>query len=223
MWQRVLYRQGYHLAALVLLLAAVAGAFRLPGVGQGSLWGVGSATWLAIAVGWTVAHQVWIVPVWRLQLENQWVTRRNARVGFGLYLVVFFIFLAGRLVLAILLGIANHATLPLPGWLGWLLAGVAALPTAFLGYSVVRFFGLARAAGGDHFLPAYREMPMASGGIYDYVDNGMYIFGMLVLWLPALLAGSMGGLVFAAFSHVYIWVHYYTLEKPDLQRIFGEG
>ena len=51
----------------------------------------------------------------------------------------------------------------------------------------------------------------------------MYTFGLLVVWLPGLLAASKTALLSAAFSHVYIWVHYYCTERPDMRRIYGKG
>jgi len=27
--------------------------------------------------------------------------------------------------------------------------------------------------------------------------------------------------VVAAFSHIYIWVHFYVTERPDMRRIYG--
>ena len=42
-----------------------------------------------------------------------------------------------------------------------------------------------------------------------------------MLWVPAFLFQSMAAMVIAAFSHAYIWVHYYATEKPDMKRIYG--
>jgi len=28
-------------------------------------------------------------------------------------------------------------------------------------------------------------------------------------------------LLLAGFNHLYIWVHYYCTEKPDMERIYG--
>ena len=34
---------------------------------------------------------------------------------------------------------------------------------------------------------------------------------------------SAAGLVAAAFNHLYIWVHYFATERPDMLRIYGGG
>ena len=39
--------------------------------------------------------------------------------------------------------------------------------------------------------------------------------------IPGLLAASNEALLVALFNHIYIWVHYYTTEKPDMQRIYA--
>ena len=50
----------------------------------------------------------------------------------------------------------------------------------------------------------------------------MYVFGFAILWVPALLFQSVAALIVAAFSHAYIWVHYYCTERPDMRRIYGK-
>jgi hypothetical protein len=50
----------------------------------------------------------------------------------------------------------------------------------------------------------------------------MYTFGFFMMWIPPILAASKAGLLLAAFSHLYIWVHYFTTEKPDMERIYGK-
>ena len=47
----------------------------------------------------------------------------------------------------------------------------------------------------------------------------MYVFGFLLLWIPALAGRSYAALATALFSHAYIWVHWYCTEKPDLRRM----
>jgi hypothetical protein len=49
----------------------------------------------------------------------------------------------------------------------------------------------------------------------------MYKFAFLFLWVIALVLLSRAALIVAAFSHLYIWVHYYFTELPDIQFIYG--
>jgi hypothetical protein len=49
----------------------------------------------------------------------------------------------------------------------------------------------------------------------------MYTFAFLLLWLPGCYFRSTAALCVALFSHLYIWVHYFCTEKPDMVRIYG--
>jgi hypothetical protein len=49
----------------------------------------------------------------------------------------------------------------------------------------------------------------------------MYKFGFLILWSIALVFLSKAALLAAAFNHLYIWVHFYFTELPDIRRIYG--
>ena len=57
-------------------------------------------------------------------------------------------------------------------------------------------------------------------GIFKYTSNGMYLFGFLILWIPGLLLQSKAALIIALFNHIYIWVHYYFTEQPDIKIIY---
>ncbi len=57
-----------------------------------------------------------------------------------------------------------------------------------------------------------------------YLDRpGIYFLwiGLMILYLPGLLLLSQAALLLAAFNHLYIWVHYYCTEKPDMKVIFS--
>jgi protein-S-isoprenylcysteine O-methyltransferase Ste14 len=75
---------------------------------------------------------------------------------------------------------------------------------------------MVRASGADHFDPKYRELPLVKEGIFRFTDNGMYIYAFLLFWAIATGFNSAAALIVAAFSHVYIWVHFYATEKPDM-------
>jgi protein-S-isoprenylcysteine O-methyltransferase Ste14 len=88
-------------------------------------------------------------------------------------------------------------------------------------YSVMRFFGMARAAGADHFDPRYRSMPLVKEGIFRFTNNGMYLYAFLLFWAIAVGFNSSAALAVAAFSHAYIWVHFYATEKPDMDFLYS--
>ena len=90
-------------------------------------------------------------------------------------------------------------------------------------YSVMRFFGLARAAGADHFDSRYRNMPFVREGIFRFTSNGMYVYAFLLFWAIAVGFNSTAALTVAAFSYAYIWVHFYATEKPDMDFLYSSA
>ena len=213
--------QGLHLAGLASLITAAAAAAALPGFSEGELLGLSTRTWYWLAVGEAVAHQVYVWLCWRLELGSQKITRTFGPKGFLLYQVGFAVLIVARPVLVVALASSNTGTLTVDPLLARTLALVAIIPVVYLGYSVGRYFGVARAFGADHFDPAYRSMPMVREGIFRFSSNSMYVFGFLLLWAAGLWFRSVAALAFAAFSHAYIWVHYLATEKPDMQAIYG--
>ena len=134
---------------------------------------------------------------------------------------VFFLLFFGRGVALITLGWLDRGSL---GWspvVRWVAVVLLALPALYAFYSVGRYFGLARAAGADHFDARYRSMPQVREGIFRYTSNGMYLCAFLAVWVVALAFDSSAALLVAAFSHAYIWVHYLCTERPDMRRIYG--
>ena len=95
------------------------------------------------------------------------------------------------------------------------------VPIVYLFYSVARYFTFRRALGIDHFDPSYRTKPLERRGIFRFTRNGMYTFGLLVVWLPGLYAASKAALLAALFHHASIWVHYACTELPDMRRLYG--
>jgi protein-S-isoprenylcysteine O-methyltransferase Ste14 len=88
-------------------------------------------------------------------------------------------------------------------------------------YSVAKYFGMDRAYGIDHFDPSYRTKPFVKQGMFKYTNNAMYKFGFLIFWAIAFAFLSKAALISAAFSHLYIWVHFYFTELPDIKHIYG--
>jgi len=215
-------RQAQHLLLLVLLLIGVAWIGRGESFRQGSYLGVSTTTWLWWSVAFPILHQLWVVVCWRLELHHQWLSRSLGEWGFRVYAVGFAVFSAGRIYAAIAVSIANQGTVPMDQRLLNALAVLIAIPAIYLFYSVARFFSFRRALGIDHFDPAYRNRPFVVQGIFRFTRNGMYSFGIAAIWLPGLLYASQAGLLSAAFTHLYIWVHYFCTELPDMRRIYGE-
>ncbi len=211
-----------HLAAVLVLLAGVYLALDIPGATQGRFLSVTSLTWLVVAVADTIAHQVYVWLCWRAELYRKSLSRRFGERAFTLYAAGFTVLFVARAVFAFALGYANRGTLPIAPWLGYLIALLLVPPAGYLFYSVKAYFTFRRAFGIDHFEPqAFKDAPLVRGGIFRFSPNAMYVFGFFTLWIPAFLFQSAAALIFAAFSHVYIWVHYFCTEKPDMRRIYG--
>ncbi len=215
-------RQWIHAVVLVVMVVALWLVSRAcPCFHRGELWGISTWSWFWVAVAVPIAHQVFVWFCWRTELHRGLISRVFGRHGFLIYAVIFTVLIVGRLVVITALAVASRDTLPLNHLVLRSLAAVILIPVACLGYSVARYFSFKRAYGADHFDPAYRSLPLVREGIFRYTSNGMYIFGLMVLYIPALWYASRPALIAAIFNHAYIWVHYLTVERPDMRRIYG--
>jgi hypothetical protein len=188
---------------------------------RGELWGITTWNWFWISVEIPIAHQIFVWFCWRMELHRGLISRIFGGFGFTLYVAVFAFFLISRLVSITALSVASRNSLPIdPAVLKWIAIAIA-VPVAYLMYSVVRYFGVLRACGADHFDPSYHSKPLVRQGIYRFTSNGMYAFGLMVLYIPALWYASRPAMVAAVFGHLYIWVHFFTTERPDMRRIYG--
>jgi len=172
--------------------------------------------WAAAMV--PIAHQLFVWVAWRLELRSSLTSNQ---IGFNGYLAFFFMLFCGRFVTLIVLAWLDRDILNQHPNVQVFLATALAIPGLYAVYSVKRYFGLARAAGGDHFEARYRDMPLVNEGIFRFTKNGMYGFVFLVFSAIAVGFGSSAALVIAVFSHAYIWVHFYATEKPDMDFIYG--
>ncbi len=220
--RRIFERQWIHVGLLGALVGGLAAIRHTEGLLAGEFWGLDTKAWFLLAVGVAVAHQVFVWFCWRTQLHASLLTRTLGSAAFTVYAVVFSVLGIARIVSVFLLAIANHGTAPGNPIVLKLLALTLLIPAFYLVYSVRRYFGFKRAFGIDHFDESYRSLPPVRDGIFRYTSNGMYAFGFLLIWFPGLWYASLAALAAALFSHLYIWVHYYCTERPDMQRIYGD-
>ncbi len=202
--------QRLHFAALSGLLIVVGGVWMTLGHPVPLLF------WAAVAV--PIVHQVFVWLAWRSELRHASVSRT---IGFRGYLILFFLLFGARFVTLALLAFADRGTLPIDPEVRLVLTLALLVPGGYAIYSVQRYFGMARAAGADHFDPQYRSMPLVKQGIFRFTNNGMYLYAFALFWAIALGFASFSGLVVAAFSHAYIWVHFYATERPDMRYLYG--
>lgn len=214
-------KQLWHLLSLGLLLFAVVAIVQADEkMLIGSFWNVSTKTWLLWAVLIPIIHQVYVLIIWRIELYYQWLSKNIGKYAFRLYLIDFVILFIARIVFIIFLAESNKNTFKLNTSIKNALIIVISFIALYAFYSVVRFFGIDRAAGLDHF-EHEEKRPLVKKGIFKYTRNGMYTFAFLAIYLPALFYLSKAALLVAIFSHVYIWIHYFFTELPDMKRIYG--
>lgn len=221
--RRIFERQLAHLISLALLVGGLCLARGIEGFTTGEFLGLGTDTWVWLNVANAAAHQIFVWFCWRTELHGGLMTRLFGKAAFLLYAVVFSVLILVRPLLITALAYANRGTLPLDRTVAAILAVACTLPAAYLGYSIKRYFTFRRALGIDHFDRAYRSAPLVRKGIFRWTSNAMYTYGFLLLWAPAVGFRSVAALCVAAFSHIYISVHYACTEKPDMNRIYGVG
>lgn len=175
------------------------------------------AFWAAITI--PVFHQIFVWLAWRVELRSGATSRS---IGFGGYVAGFFLLFAGRFVSLFILGWLDQGSVHIHALPRVLITTALAALGIYAMYSVMRYFGMTRAAGADHFEPRYRHMPLVQGGIFRFTSNGMYLYAFLLFWAIAVGFSSSAALLVAAFSHAYIWVHFYATEKPDMGYLYGD-
>jgi hypothetical protein len=214
-------KQEYHLLFLIVLLFGLSSFSRMPDFWEGQALGVPTKDWFCIALVNTVGHQVFVWLCWRTQLHMDLLTRSLGKLAFRIYAVVFSIFLLARPILMTILAFSNRGTVNTDPLVLRTAALLLMIPVAWLGFSILKYFSFKRAFGIDHFDGKYRSLSLVRGGIFRITANAMYLFGFALLWAPAFYFASKAALALAGFSHLYIWVHYFTVEKPDMMRIYS--
>jgi hypothetical protein len=214
-------KQLLHYFLLAVLLTGVYIASRIEGFLSGSFLSISTPVWLYSAIAIAVVHQVYVWFCWRMQLHFSLITNKYGHKGFIYYSIGFMVLFVLRFVVVVMLAISNMNTMNAGQLLVNIPATIIAIPVVYLLYSVIRYFTIERALGIDHFDLSYGKKPFVKKGIFKYTDNGMYFFGLLVFWIPGLLCSSQAALLMALFNHIYVWVHYYTTEKPDFKIIYS--
>lgn len=187
----------------------------------GNLWGVETIVWFWVAVSIPIIHQTYVWLVWRLELyKSTFTSRFGLKRAFNVYSIGFTILFFGRVAAILILAISSRNTFPIYPFAAYLLVAVITPLIIYLAYSVIKYFTLARAFGIDHFDKNYK-VPYVKQGIFRFTNNGMYIYGLMILYLPGLLLFSKAALLVALFNHLYIWIHYYCTEQPDMKVIYG--
>ena len=211
-----------HLLLLAVLVPG-ASAVAAPALDDHVWWGLSERTWFWLALAVPVVQQVCVVLLWRAQLCHGTLTNLFGDAGFTVWGVIFFPLLVARPLLVLAVGLADAGSLPLPAAVAIPLGVLLLIPAVYAMHSVKKYFGFARALGGDHFFERYRAMPMVREGAFRLTSNAMYTLVFLGLWGIALLTRSQVALAVALFQHAYIWVHWYCTEQPDGVVLYGRS
>lgn len=219
---KIFEQQLWHFILLALLLIGVFYIVQTDeGFVKGELAGLSTRTWMMLAILSAVLHQIYVLISWRAELYYQSISKAFGSKGYTLFKVFFAFLILSRPISIILLAFSNAYSLTVNPLSIYILAGILLIPTVYLFYSLRKYFGIDRAFGIDHFFPEkYRDVPMVKRGIFKYTSNAMYVFGFFILWIPGILLQSKAALLVALFQHLYIWVHYYCTELPDIKHIY---
>ncbi len=215
-------KQIHHYSATTLLVCVVY-ALADDAALSGQLLGVSTTGWLWLAIAIPIVHQLYVWFAWRSQLKYSLLSQIFGESGFIVYAIGFTALIVSRPLVLVLLAVSNKNSIPLNLAFAYTLSFIFTLVSGYVFYSVRTYFGFKRAYGIDHFDESYRHLPFVREGIFRFTSNAMYTFGFLILWVPGLIFFSKAALIAAAFSHIYIWVHYYTTELPDIRFIYGDA
>ncbi len=214
--------QLWHVVLLTLLLLGLYFVVQIDkNLLRGEFWGISTFTWFSVAVFTPIVHQLYVLICWRSELYYNGVSGLLGKNAFLVYKIGFALLILLRPLTILALAVSSACSFYINTYLSYLLSLLLFLPSVYLFYSVKKYFGMDRAFGIDHFYPEkFKNVPMVKKGIFKYTSNGMYIYGFLILWIPGVLLQSKAALVVALFNHLYIWVHYYFTELPDIKEIY---
>ncbi len=219
---KILNHQLWHILSLIILLLVINYIINInQDVYYGNLWNISSQNWFILTIISPIVHQIYVLICWRYELFYKGISAFFGKKGFKFYKIGFTILILTRPIFIILLSISNSSTIEISNYLSYLLSFFLIIPAIYGQYSVFKYFGINNAFGLDHFEPEkFKNKSFVKKGIFKYTSNGMYKFVFLFLWVPGIFFGSKAALLAAFFQHVYIWVHYYFTELPDIKIIY---
>jgi hypothetical protein len=218
---KIFEKQIQHLSLLIILLIGI-NTYISESLLEGSFLNIETSTWLVIAIIIPILHQVYVWFVWRTELHYSLFSKWFGKNAFDLYATGFTILFVSRIIFIIALAVSNKNSINFDPTISIILSILLSIPSLYLFYSVMKYFGFKRALGIDHFDSSYSNKPFVREGIFRFTDNAMYVYGFFIVWVPGVLLHSGSAILVALFSHTYIWVHYYCIELPDIRRIYEQ-
>ena len=181
--------------------------------------GINAKNWFLFSMMTPLLHQGYVWLCWRSELCWKTISRT---IGFKGYVLIFFIIAILRFF-SVGLCFADYGTWYTPGWIAWSVSVLIFIPFIYTMYSVKKYFGFTRAIGIDHFDPSYKDKPFERRGIFKWTPNAMYVFTIPIFFGFAISTGSKAMFVFAVYTYIGIWLHYFCTEKEDFKVIYGEN
>ena len=178
--------------------------------------GINAKNWFMFSMITPLLHQVYVWICWRSELCWKIISKT---IGFKAYSVIFFIIMILRLF-SVGLCFVDYGTWFTPGWIAWNISVLIFIPVIYTLYSIKKYFGFMRATGIDHFDQSYKDKPFERRGIFKWTPNAMYIFAIGLFFAFAISSGSKAAFVFAVYSYIGIWLHYFCTEKEDFKIIY---
>lgn len=218
-WAQLIEGQPQHLA-IAILMAFGAVALLKSNSDAPRLWGLTSAGWGMLSISFALLHQIIVALVFRLQLHRNMMTRMFGDRDMKVWAVIFMPLLVVRPITVLMTGWADAASITAYRTPEMIIGAILLVVAIWAMHSVIVYFTIPRALGGDHFRDHFADMPLVNKGAFKYTSNAMYGVVFLGMWGIALLFGSWNALIIALFQHAYIWVHMYCTEAPDMARIY---
>ncbi len=179
--------------------------------------GFNAYQWLVINIWIHIIHIGYVWICWRSELLWKSVSKS---IGFENYFYGF-IFLISLRFFTLVIPFVDYASLYKPNALSFIVSIIMFVPIIYTLYSVKKYFGFKRAVGIDHFDKKYRNIPFEKRGMFKWVSNSMYTFGLLLPLAVAVLTGSKIMFLVGIFTYVGGWLHYFATEKPDMNLIYN--
>ena len=208
--------QIWHIGGLIILFYLSLQMVNF-GTNQNVFLGINSKNWFLFAMATPLIHQGYVWICWRSELCWKIISRT---IGFKAYAVIFIIIMILRLS-SIGLCFADYGSWFIPGWIAWSISVLIFIPFIYTIYSIKKYFGFMRATGIDHFDSGYKDIPFEKRGIFKWSSNAMYTFAIPVFFGFAISAGSKAMFIFAAYTFIGAWLHFFCTEKEDFKIIYG--
>ena len=181
--------------------------------------GISVKNWFLFSMMTPLLHQGYAWLCWRSELCWKIISRT---IGFKAYAVVFFILIISRLS-SIGLCFADYGSWFTPGWIAWIISVLIFIPVIYTIYSIRKYFGFFRATGIGHFDLNYKNIPFEKRGIFKWTPNAMYVFAIGMFFGFAISSGSQAMFIFAVYTYIGVWLHYFCTEKEDFKVIYGNN